>query len=62
MKAYGHSRRDKLVCGYGCCATKSGPMKDCRKVSDREHRKRARQEGRREASTTDGVGHDIHSE
>lgn len=43
MKAYGHSRRDKLECGYGCCTTKSGPMKSCRKVNDREHRKRARQ-------------------
>lgn len=23
MKPYGHSRRDKLECKYGCCTTKS---------------------------------------
>jgi hypothetical protein len=43
MKAYGHSRRDKLECKYGCCTGKSGKVKACRKVVDRTHRKTARQ-------------------
>lgn len=42
MKAYGHSRRDKLECPYGCCTMKSGRKKDCRKVVDRSNRKAAR--------------------
>lgn len=44
MKAYGHSRRDKLACRYGCCTTKSGKAKNCRVVVDRANRKTARQE------------------
>lgn len=43
MKAYGHSRRDKLECVYGCCTSKSGAAKDCRKLVDRTRRKTARQ-------------------
>jgi hypothetical protein len=43
MKAYGHSRRDKLQCKYGCCTGKSGISKNCRKVVDRANRKTARQ-------------------
>ncbi len=43
MKAYGHSRKDKLECSYGCCTMKSGKAKNCRKVVDRANRKTARQ-------------------
>lgn len=43
MKAYGHSRRDKIECKYGCCTTKSGPKKNCRAVVDKSNRKTARQ-------------------
>lgn len=42
MKAYGHSRRDKLECIYGCCTGKSGKKHDWRKANDRTHRKTAR--------------------
>lgn len=45
MKAYGHSRKDKLECKYGCCTSKSGKKKNCRNVVDRANRKTARQEG-----------------
>ena len=48
MKAYGHSRRDKLECKYGCCTLKSGAKKSCRKVVDRTKRKAARRIARRE--------------
>jgi len=44
MKAYGHSRRDKLECPFGCCTSKSGKMKHSRKVVDRANRKTARQQ------------------
>lgn len=44
MKAYGHSRRDKLECRYGCCGGKSVAKRSCRKVVDRANRKSARQE------------------
>jgi hypothetical protein len=43
MKAYGHSRKDKLECKYGCCTMKSGPKKNCRHIVDRANRKTARQ-------------------
>lgn len=43
MKAYGHSRKDKLECKYGCCTYKSGKDRSCRKVVDRANRKTARQ-------------------
>ena len=42
MKAYGHSRKDKLECKHGCCTFKSGRKKNCRKVVDRANRKTAR--------------------
>lgn len=45
MKAYGHSRQDKIECRYGCCTTKSGKAKNCRGVVDRANRKTARQSG-----------------
>lgn len=45
MKAYGHSRSDKIECRYGCCTTKSGKAKNCRTVVDRANRKSARQVG-----------------
>jgi hypothetical protein len=44
MKAYGHSRKDKETCKYGCCTYKSGKKLRCREVVDRAHRKTARQE------------------
>lgn len=44
MKPYGHSRRDKLECKYGCCVGKSGKDRTCREVVDRANRKTARQE------------------
>lgn len=44
MKAYGHSRRDKLECKYGCCTGKSGAKKNCRKEVDRTKRKTARRQ------------------
>jgi hypothetical protein len=44
MKPYGHSRRDKLECKYGCCAGKSGKDRTCRQTVDRVNRKTARQE------------------
>lgn len=46
MKAYGHSRKDKIECRSGCCTTKSGKDKNCREVVDRANRKTARQEGK----------------
>lgn len=46
MKAYGHSRKDKLECKYGCCTGKSGAKKNCRKEVDRTNRKTARREGK----------------
>lgn len=48
MKAYGHSRKDKQECKYGCCTTKSGKEKNCREVVDKTKRKAARQEGFKE--------------
>ena len=53
MKAYGHSRHDKIECRYGCCTTKSGKAKNCRGVVDRANRKTARQDGMKAVS--DGV-------
>ena len=46
MKPYGHSRKDKEECEYGCCTSKSGKKHDCRSVVDRANRKTARQEAR----------------
>lgn len=43
MKAYGHTRRDKLECTYGCCTGKSGKKKNCRYIVDKAKRKQARQ-------------------
>jgi len=43
MKAYGHSRKDKQECRYGCCTGKSGKERSCREVVDRSNRKTARQ-------------------
>ena len=44
MRAYGHSRRDKLECRWGCCGGKSQKDRSCRKAVDRANRKTARQE------------------
>lgn len=53
MKAYGHTRTDKLECDYGCCTTKSGKRKNCRKIVDKSKRKKARQQ------VNDIVSHEI---
>lgn len=45
MKPYGHSRRDKLECRYGCCTSKSGKQKACRYIVDKAKRKAARRAG-----------------
>ena len=42
MKAYGHSRKDKQECRYGCCTTKSGKDKNCRDIVDKNNKKTAR--------------------
>jgi len=47
MKAYGHTRRDKLECDYGCCTGKSGKEKNCRGDVDRAKRKTARRQDKR---------------
>lgn len=44
MKAYGHSRKDKQECPFGCCTGKSGKKKNCRRIVDRANRKSARQQ------------------
>jgi len=49
MKAYGHSRKDKMECKFGCCTGKSGKMLHCRNIVDRSNRKTARQEAKRDA-------------
>jgi len=48
MKPYGHTRKDKQECGYGCCTTKSGKKKNCRHIVDKAKRKTARQEAKNE--------------
>ena len=43
MKAYGHTRKEKLTCVYGCCDVRKGSkLKLCRKVADRNAKKRER--------------------
>lgn len=47
MKSYGHDRRDKLACAYGCCDYKKGSVfANCRAVCDRRAKKRARAVGK----------------
>ena len=58
MKAYGHSRKDKLECDFGCCVGKSGKDRSCRAVVDRANRKTARQEGRKEANEPEPIPKD----
>lgn len=48
MKAYGHTRKDKIECKYGCCTTKSGKKKNCRDIVDKTKHKKARQEQKKE--------------
>lgn len=50
MKPYGHNRRDKLECKYGCCTGKSGKQKDCREEVDRSKRKTARQSAKKDSN------------
>lgn len=47
MKPYGHSRKDKQECQYGCCTFKSGKEKNCRAVVDKANRKTARQDAKK---------------
>lgn len=47
MKPYGHSRKDKQECQYGCCTFKSGKEKNCRAVVDKNNRKTARQNAKK---------------
>ena len=42
MKAYGHSRRDKLTCRFGCCDLKGSKYKNSRHLVDKARRKAAR--------------------
>lgn len=42
MKAYGHKRKDKLECDWGCCCLKGNPNANGRPKIDRAARKRAR--------------------
>lgn len=53
MKAYGHSRRDKLSCQYGCCEGKSSKHINARKTVDKANRKTARQASKKVASVID---------
>lgn len=48
MKPYGHTRKDKQECKYGCCGTKSLPFLSCRKRNDRANKKAARNQGKKE--------------
>lgn len=48
MKAYGHTRKDKIECKYGCCTTKSGKKKNCRDIVDKTKHKKARQVQKKE--------------
>lgn len=50
MTAYGHTRRDKLACKYGCCTFKGGKGKPYREAVDRARRKRARRVQREECA------------
>ena len=46
MRPFGHSRRDKLQCAYGCCTGKCGKAKNGRRLVDRARRKAGRREGK----------------
>jgi len=48
MKAYGHSRRDKLSCPQGCCTGMCGKKKNCREIVDAARRKKARNEAKKQ--------------
>lgn len=55
MKPYGHSRRDKLTCKYGCCGFKSMKGRSFQEAVDRTNRKTARQEGKKESENTQEI-------
>jgi hypothetical protein len=42
MKAYGHHRKDKLTCEYGCCGYRGLKRLGSRKKNDKYRRKTAR--------------------
>lgn len=46
MRPFGHSRKDKQECGYGCCTGKCGKQKNCRALVDRARRKTGRREAK----------------
>jgi hypothetical protein len=48
MKSYGHYRRDKLTCQYGCCAEIWNKNKNSRLKCDKTRRKTARQKAVKE--------------
>ena len=53
MKSYGHHRRDKLQCRYGCCQLKRGTkFGSQRESADRSRRKTARQEATKSIFTS----------
>ena len=56
MKAYGHSRKDKIECKYGCCTYKSGKKKSFVLVSKLSVIIPLSEEGYRSATTVTKVG------
>lgn len=61
MKAYGHSRKDKDTCQFGCCTTKSGKHKNDRDAVDRQNRKSARQAAKKEIQEQKSNDYMVHS-
>jgi len=53
MKPYGHSRKDKLECKWGCCTFKSGKYHPWRKIVDKTNKKTARQLNQKECNIED---------
>jgi hypothetical protein len=53
MKAYGHSRRDKLSCQYGCCTGKCGKERNSRDIVDKARRKKERNKAKKEIKEND---------
>ncbi len=52
MHAYGHTRKDKQECDFGCCGTKSLKGRRCQCVVDKTNRKAARQLAAKEITET----------
>lgn len=47
MLPYGFNRYDLSECKYGCCTTKCGKRKNCRKAVAKARKHRARQQSRK---------------